>query len=45
MDCFQGVVAGYVGADRSVFVKPECCVQLDPGNTPVAGMTAEERLQ
>ena len=31
MDYFQGVVADYLNADPSMFVKPECCIQLNPG--------------
>ena len=31
MDYFQGVVAEYLRADRSTFVNPEFCLQLDEG--------------
>jgi hypothetical protein len=31
MDYFQGVVAEYLRADRSTFINPEFCLQLDGG--------------
>ena len=34
MDYYQGVVLEYLGADRSVFVNPECCIQLNEGDNP-----------
>ena len=37
MDYFQGIVADYLSADRSMYVKPECCIQLDSGEKLVAG--------
>ena len=37
MDYFQGVVADYLAADKAMFVKPECCIQLDRGETPQPG--------
>ena len=30
MDYYQGVVADYLSADPAMFVKPECCIRLDP---------------
>lgn len=33
MDYFQGVVAEYLTADRAMFVNPECCIQLNPGDS------------
>lgn len=37
MDYFQGVVTEYLRADRSVFVNPECCIQLKEADTPKKG--------
>jgi hypothetical protein len=37
VDYFQGVVADYLSADRAMFVKPECCIQLDDGHVLRAG--------
>ena len=37
MDYYQGVVADYLAADRAMFVKPECCIQLGSGEVPKAG--------
>ena len=37
MDYFQGVVADYLSADHMMFVKPECCIQLDSGEALRAG--------
>ena len=37
MDYFQGVVADYLSADHMMFVKPECCIQLDSGDALRAG--------
>lgn len=36
-DYYQGVVAEFLRADRSVFVNPEFCLQLEPGFTPPKG--------
>ena len=36
-DYFQGVVAEYLRADRSVFVNSEILIQLDPGLSPRKG--------
>jgi hypothetical protein len=30
MDYYQGIVADYLAADPAMFVKPECCIRLDP---------------
>lgn len=35
MDYFQGIVADYLQADRSVFVNDEVLIQLEPGNSPL----------
>ncbi|TAG50028.1 MAG: hypothetical protein EAZ30_01865 [Betaproteobacteria bacterium] len=37
MDYFQGVVAEYLRADRSMFVNPEILLQLDEGVGPKKG--------
>ncbi|QBG47692.1 hypothetical protein EGM51_09915 [Verrucomicrobia bacterium S94] len=37
MDYYQGIVAEYLDADRSVFVNNECFLQLEPGNNPPKG--------
>ena len=37
MDYFQGVVTYYLSADHMMFVKPECPIQLDSGETLRAG--------
>lgn len=37
MDYFQGVVTEYLRADRSVFVNPECCIQLKKADSPKNG--------
>lgn len=34
MDYYQGVVADYLRADRSLFLNSECCIQLNPGDNP-----------
>lgn len=36
-DYFQGVVAEFLRADRSMFVNPEILLQLDPGPSPKKG--------
>lgn len=38
MDYYQGVVTGFLRADRAVFVNTECCIQLHPGANPDVGM-------
>lgn len=30
MDYYQGIVADYLTGDPTVFVKPECCIRLNP---------------
>jgi hypothetical protein len=37
MDYFQGVVTDYLSADHKMFVKPECLIHLDSGETLRAG--------
>jgi len=37
VDYFQGVVTEYLRADRSVFVNPECCIQLKKSDSPKKG--------
>ncbi len=37
MDYFQGVVAEYLRADRSVFINTEILIQLDLGDSPAKG--------
>jgi hypothetical protein len=34
MDYYQGVVLDYLRADRTVFVNPECCIQLNENPNP-----------
>ena len=34
MDYYQGVVLDYLRADRTVFVNPECCIQLEGSSNP-----------
>lgn len=37
MDFYQGVVVDYLRADRSLFLNPECFVQIEPGSQPPKG--------
>ena len=37
MDFYQGVVVDYLRADRSLFLNPECFVQIKPGSAPPKG--------
>jgi hypothetical protein len=37
MDSLRGTVADYLNADRAMFVNPECCIQLRPGDSLEAG--------
>ena len=39
MDYYQGIVAEYLDADRSVFLNSECYIQLTPGSNPPKGTT------
>ena len=36
-DYYQSIVGDYLRADRSVFVNPECYIQLKPGKQPPKG--------
>lgn len=36
-DYYQGIVVDYLRADRSIFVNPECCIQIKPGPHPPKG--------
>ncbi|MGD0521640.1 MAG: hypothetical protein ABSA48_10330 [Terracidiphilus sp.] len=37
MDYYQGVVMEYLRSDRSVFINPECFLQIKPGKAPPKG--------
>jgi hypothetical protein len=37
VDYYQGVVLDYLRTDRTVFVNPECCIQLKKCRTPAKG--------
>jgi hypothetical protein len=39
MDYYQGIVAEYLDADRSVFLNTECFIQLQPGLKPPKNTT------
>lgn len=34
MDFFESVVIEYLEADRSLFVNPQCCIQINEGDNP-----------
>ena len=36
-DYYQGIVVNYLRADRSIFVNPECYIQIQPGPQPPKG--------
>jgi hypothetical protein len=37
MDYYEGVVGDFLSSDPTVFVKPQCPIQLRPGPRPAAG--------
>jgi len=37
MDYYQGAVLDYLRMDRTIFVNPECCIQLKQGKMPGKG--------
>lgn len=37
MDYYQGIVAEYLRANRSVFLNTECFIQIEPGSSPPKG--------
>jgi hypothetical protein len=36
-DYYQGIVVDYLRADRSIFINPECCIQIKSGPHPPKG--------